>query len=228
MRTSIETMTDRQRDSRVLLFAFAALAATVAGACDSSVESKPAAQGDAARSEEAAGKDAAGEEASRAGNPSEFSRDWPSEPIAKVEAEIDGVGFSLSLPDKLGQEIQERDDETSPHVAWTTANSLLDPSFVVTMPRFPPSDLESAATKASNKGREVVQQQSLDGGGFMVSVVEDTKKYVAVNAWQPTGTDGKMLQLSVSVRSSKPLENLDALRAWLESVVGSFRTSPPG
>ena len=153
------------------------------------------------------------------------SADWPTLALTKLDDEVDGIKFSLSLPaDKLKREVKVTDGTFPGYVTWNGANFLMDPSFTVQIDSFPPSDLAAAAREAETHSQpaEVTRQEALEGGGFLVSYVEKNKEFVSVRAWRTSPSTSKVLRVNLQVRQTEPIPNLDALRAWMESVAISL------
>src|SRR5262249_31509146 len=94
------------------------------------------------------------------------SADWPTLALTKVDDEVDGIKFSLSIPsDKLKREVKVSDGTFPGSVTWNGANFLMDPSFTVQIDSFPPSDLAAAAREAETHPQpaEVTRQEALEG-----------------------------------------------------------------
>jgi hypothetical protein len=189
----------------------------LAAACDGGSktdETKPAAESD--KTEE---KTPAPEE-SPIDKP---SADWPTLAITKVDDEVDGLKFSISLPsDKLKREVKASDGTFPGYVTWNGGNFLMDPSFTVQIDSFPPADLERAASLHHPQPAEVVRQEALEGGGFLVSFIEKNKEFVSVRAWRTSPTTNKVLRVTLQVRNTGGIKNLDTLRPWMESVASSL------
>jgi hypothetical protein len=151
------------------------------------------------------------------------SADWPTLAITKVDDEVDGLKFSISLPsDKLKREVKASDGTFPGYVTWNGGNFLMDPSFTVQIDSFPPTDLERAASLHHPQPAEVVRQEALEGGGFLVSFIEKNKEFVSVRAWRTSPTTNKVLRVTLQVRNTGGIKNLDTLRPWMESVASSL------
>jgi hypothetical protein len=151
------------------------------------------------------------------------SADWPTLAIAKVDDEVDGIKFSISLPpDKLKREVKAGDGTFPGYVTWNGANFLMDPSFTVQIDSFPPTDLEKAAKLMHPQPAEVTRQEALEGGGFLVSFIEKNKEFISVRAWRTSPTTNKVLRVTVQVRNSGGIANIDTLRPWMETVASSL------
>ena len=151
------------------------------------------------------------------------SADWPTLALTKIDDEVDGLKFSISLPtDKLKREVKASDGTFPGYVTWNGANFLMDPSFTVQIDSFPPTDLERAAKLMHPQPAEVVRQEALEGGGFLVSFIETNKEFVSVRAWRTSPSTNKVLRVTLQVRNSGGIKNLDALRPWMETVASSL------
>jgi hypothetical protein len=157
-------------------------------------------------------------------DPSKPSADWPKQPLAKVEDEVDGVKFTIALPEKLRREVKESDGTFPGYVTWNGANPLMDPTFTVQIDSFPPADLDAAARKVDTHPQpaEVARKEQLPDGGMLLSFTETSKKFVSVRAWQTSASTQKVVRVTLQVRDSQPIPNLDELRPWMESVASSF------
>tara|TARA_R110002073_G_scaffold336295_2_gene531874 strand:+ start:26381 stop:26956 length:576 start_codon:yes stop_codon:yes gene_type:complete len=154
----------------------------------------------------------------------EPSTDWASAPLQKISDIVDGVKFSVKLPDHLKREEKANHGTFPGYVTWNGPNPFLDPTFTAQIPDFPPKDIAAAESSALRLGdpKEVLGKGELAGGGFFVSVAETTKKYLKVEAWRPSASTGKVVRFSIGTRSSEPIADLDKLRLWMESIVLSF------
>jgi hypothetical protein len=151
------------------------------------------------------------------------SADWPTLALTKVDDEVDGIKFSISIPsDKLTREVKASDGTFPGYVTWNGANFLMDPSFTVQIDSFPPTDLEKAARLSHPHPAEVTRQEALEGGGFLVSFIETNKEFVSVRAWRTSPTANKVLRVTLQVRNTGGIANLDTLRPWLETVASSL------
>lgn len=151
------------------------------------------------------------------------SADWPTLATTKVDDEVDGLKFSISLPsDKLKREVKLTDGTFPGYVTWNGANFLMDPSFTVQIDSFPPADLEKAAALRHPQPAEVVRKEALEGGGFLVSYIESSKEFLKVRAWRTSPSTSKVLSVTIQVRNVGGIENLDTLRPWLETVASSL------
>jgi hypothetical protein len=201
---------------RFTLFGLLALASACDGGSQKDGEPKTAAKSD--KSE----KKAPAPEESPIDKP---SADWPTLALTKVDDEVDGIKFSLSLPaDKLEREVKASDGPFPGYVTWNGANFLMDPSFTVQVDSSPPTDLADAARKAAVAPQpgDVARKEELEGGGFVVSFVEKTNEFVRVEAWRTSPSTNKVLRAKVQVRQTEPIPNLDALRSWMETVASSL------
>jgi hypothetical protein len=152
------------------------------------------------------------------------SADWPTLALSKVDDAVDGLAFSISLPvDKLKKEVKPSDGTFSGYVTWNGA-SFVDPSFTVQIDSLPPADLAAAArgVKMHPQPAEVTRQEELEGGGFLVSYIETSKQFVSVRAWRTSPSTNKVVRVTLQMRNSKPIANIDALRGWMETVAISF------
>lgn len=189
----------------------------LAGACDGGSDREAKSTGD--KTEKAEAKKPAPEE-SPIDKP---SADWPTLALTKVDDEVDGLKFSLSLPaDKLKREVKASDGTFPGYVTWNGANFLMDPSFTVQIDSLPPKDLESAARLTHPQPAEVTRQEALEGGGFLVSFIETNKEFVSVRAWKTSPSTSKVLRVTLQTRNTGGIANLDTLRPWLETVASSL------
>jgi hypothetical protein len=208
----------RQRLSALVLLGSLTL---LASACDGGKESEPKSADDKPAKPTAKGdekKPAPGE--SPIDQP---SADWPTLAITKVDDEVDGIKFSISLPsDKLKREVKASDGTFPGYVTWNGANFLMDPSFTVQIDSFPPTDLEKAARLMHAQPAEVVRQEALEGGGFLVSFIEKNQEFVSVRAWRTSAATSKVVRVTLQVRNTGGIKNLDTLRPWMETVASSL------
>lgn len=153
------------------------------------------------------------------------SVDWPTMALAKVDDEIDGVRFSLSLPSGwLGRKALPRADTAPPSVTWRGANPSMDPSITVQIDDSPPATLAVAASEPlfHSQPTEVTRQEELEGGGFLISFVESDKDFASVVVWRTSAATHKVVRVNVHVRNTGGIANLDALRPWMQTVASSL------
>jgi hypothetical protein len=157
-------------------------------------------------------------------DPSKPSADWAKEALTKVEDEVDGIKFSIELPANLKREVKASDGTFPGYVTWNGPNPFMDPSFTVQIDAFPPADLEAAARKVEThpKPAEVTRKEELPDGGMLLSYIETSKEFVNVRAWRTSPSSKKVVRVTVQLRSTGEIPDLDALRAWMEQVVSSF------
>ncbi len=164
---------------------------------------------------------------------SDVGPDWSKRQIAPVSAVVDGVAFTVSLPDKLKQEIKKSDGTYPGYVTWTDAVNPLDaPVFTVQLDTFPPSTLEQAARSlmGMKKDRTVTVKEKLTDG-FLVAAEEPSKKFLHVQVWRfyPKGAKGakqKVVHFSIVHRTSAAMPHIEPLRAWFIKVARSFEVTP--
>ena len=157
-------------------------------------------------------------------DPSKPSKDWATEGLSKVEDKVDDIAFSIELPADLEKEVKASDDTFPGYVTWNGPNPLMDPSFTVQVATFPPADLAAAARKVETHPNpaELARKEELEGGGFLVSFTETSKEFVNVRAWRTSPSSDKTVRVTIQTRASDPIENIDALRKWMEKVALSF------
>jgi hypothetical protein len=200
------------------LVLFASLLLT--SACDGGKEGEPKSAEDEAAKPDKAKAEASAPEESPIDKP---SADWPTLALTKIDDEVDGIKFSISLPtDKLKREVKASDGTFPGYVTWNGANFLMDPSFTVQLDSFPPTDLEKAARLSHPHPAEVTRQEELPGGGYLVSFIEKNKEFVSVRAWRTSPTANKVVRVTLQVRNTGGIANLDALRPWMETVASSL------
>lgn len=199
------------------LAALLALALSVGGGCGKSDDSK---------SKSAGSGGAAGAPAKPTG---EVNFDtptvaWQNAALTKVSDAVDGVAFSVELPERLSREEKKNDGTFPGYVTWNGPNAFLDPSFTAQEVTFPPADLAAAenSMKRGGEPRDVVRSEELEGGGYLVSVIETSRKYISVQVWKTSAATKKVFRFSIGQRSSNPIAELDALRQWMEKVVTTF------
>lgn len=151
--------------------------------------------------------------------------DWPQQPLTRVQDAVDGVEFSLELPPKLVREEKKGDDTFPGYVTWNARNFLTNPGFTVQITGMPPANVEEAARMAAihPQPATVITKENLPGNGFMVTMHENTRQFMQVQAWRTSAKTSKVVSLSIGLRHGKAIEPFDAMRAWMEKVARSFR-----
>ena len=152
------------------------------------------------------------------------SMDWSKQALTKVSDTVDGMAFSIELPGQLEREEKKNDGTFPGYVTWNGPNPFMDPTFTAQEATFPPADRAAAEASAlrGSEPRELLHSADLEGGGFVVSVAETSKQFLSVQAWKTAASSGKVVRFSIGLRTKDPMDNLDALRIWMETIVSSF------
>jgi len=148
------------------------------------------------------------------------SPNWSDRAVEPVAAEVDGLGFTVSLPKGLKQEIKEAKDPFPGYVNWTWPGSFDMPSFTAQLVTFPPSDLADAKRKLESFNKyKTTFEETLDDG-YLVAVQEDGDQYLNVQVWRTVGD--KTVRFSVMQRNSEAIPGVDSQREWMLKVCRSF------
>jgi hypothetical protein len=156
--------------------------------------------------------------------PGKTAADWSNKPLKPVADKVDGVGFTVDLPDGLKREEKKSDGTFPGYVTWNAkGNPFIAPGFTVQIDAMPPPNLESAARSGmALNPKLVVSRKEPIPTGFLVTHHEKSKKFISVKAWRKTSS-GKFLRISVTQRNSNPIPNFEAQRGWMEKVAKSMK-----
>lgn len=141
---------------------------------------------------------------------------WSTVAIEPTSVEVDGQKLKVSIPKDLKLELKPTDGTFPGYANWTWPHSFDGPSFTV-REVLPVRDLAAAVRSVEAGKYQATHQEELDGG-FLVAAVEDTKKYIHV-VHTRKGPGDEWYQYSVMQRASKPLEDIEALQAWMIAAV---------
>lgn len=182
--------------------------------CDSAKEPTPAADGKAKTDTKI---DTKTEAKPKAEAPKEIPEPkWSTVAIEPTSVEVDGQKLKVSIPKDLKLELKPTDGTFPGYANWTWPHSFDGPSFTVReVPML--RDLAAAVSSVESGKYKATHQEEIDGG-FLVAATEDTKKYIHV-VHTKKGPADKWYQYSVMQRTSKPIEDIEALQAWMIAAV---------
>jgi hypothetical protein len=151
--------------------------------------------------------------------------DWPERPLKRLEDRVDGIEISIELPAGLTREEKRGDDTFPGYVTWNATNFLTNPGFTVQRAPMAPANVEEAAGMAAIHPRPatVTTRENLPGGGFMVTMHENSKELIQVQVWKKSARTQDVVSLSIGLRHDGPIERFDAMKTWMEKVGRSFR-----
>ncbi len=150
--------------------------------------------------------------------------DWSKRATKPVNDVVDGIKFTVSLPDRLSREVKQADDTFPGYVTWQHKGNFFDmPGFTAQIDGMPPSDLESAARelKGLRNDRTIHLKQKL-ADGYLVASHEKANAFLHVKIWRKHSS-GKLVGFSIMQRNSEGIPNFDAQRGWMLNVARSFK-----
>jgi hypothetical protein len=164
-----------------------------------------------------------GTEASGGGDGEKKAIDWTKQPLKTVKDTVDGIAFSVDLPDGLNREVKKGDDTFPGYVTWTAKGNFFEaPGFTVQPVLSFPESLERAAESTMTLPEQrVTHKEALPGGGYLLVISDVSKEFLDVTATRKNAA-GKPVRFSVSERRSKGIPNFEAEQAWMIKVAKTF------
>lgn len=158
--------------------------------------------------------------------------DHSQAPLVATRETIDGVSFSIELPDGLKRE--EKPAEKWINWTFTAGNPFKEPSITVKLgdPVMSAKDLATMVRRATGMSQDkpplvVAKQEELPGGGFLVLVERSDGQYFKLEAQHRSGD--KIVSCSVGQRTGTgrpddvPVPSFAATKAWAEKLCLSLK-----
>lgn len=161
--------------------------------------------------------------------PAKVDPNWSKRVIKPVKATVDGLGFEVSLPEGLKQEIKPAKDPFPGFVNWTWPGSFDMPSFTAQLVTFAPRSLEDAKRSLESNKRYAASFSEELPNGYLVAVREKGNKYINTQVWKKYGPGGqRVVRFSIMQRMSNPIPELETQQEWMLEVLRSFKVAKAG